>query len=191
MNVAAVTLLLAVGAVFLQAVLCGSVLLGAGGLVVPSLHKLGVEARAAFATTAIRVAFAVAAVAMAGSLYFSEVARYPPCRLCWYQRIAVYPLVPLLGIASVRRDGTSVRPFAMALPILGIPISSYHMLIERFPNLESSTCDLANPCSIMWIDRFGYLTIPTMALTAQVTILGLLLVAAPSRTPAGAARPGG
>jgi len=128
------------------------------------------------APSALWLAFAVAAVATLGSLYYSEVAHFVPCRLCWYQRIAMYPLVPMLGLAAARGD-LSVRRHAQVLVAVGVPISSLHVLIERFPNLESSTCDPANPCSLIWVDTFGYLTIPTMALAAFALIGTLLVVA--------------
>ncbi|HEV8299187.1 MAG TPA: disulfide bond formation protein B [Acidimicrobiales bacterium] len=115
------------------------------------------------------LAFIVAAVAMSGSLYFSEVAHFTPCVLCWYQRAAMYPLVPILGLAVLlRRD--DVWPYALALSIIGAMISTYHVLLERYPNLETGACDPTNPCTLIWTRRFGYLTIPTMALTAFVLI---------------------
>src|SRR6266540_2558895 len=94
----------------------------------------------ATAPSALWLAFAVAAVATLGSLYYSEVANFVPCRLCWYQRIAMYPLVPMLGLAAARGD-LSVRRYALVLAAIGAPISAWHILVERFPNLESGACD--------------------------------------------------
>ena len=125
------------------------------------------------APSALGFGFAVALVATLGSLYLSEVAHFPPCRLCWYQRIAMYPLVPMLGIAALRRDW-GVRPYAMALAGIGAVVSTYHLLVERFPSLETGSCDPLNPCSIRWVEHFGYLTIPAMALSGFVLILALL-----------------
>jgi disulfide bond formation protein DsbB len=99
------------------------------------------------------------------------VAHFVPCRLCWYQRIAMYPLVPMLGLAALRADD-SVRRYALVLAAIGAPISAWHILVERFPNLESGACDPANPCSLIWVNTFGYLTIPTMALSAFCLIGG-------------------
>lgn len=123
---------------------------------------------------ALVLAAVVAAVALLGSLYFSEVAHFPPCRLCWYQRICMYPLVPILAIAAARRD-RAVRWYALPLAIIGAAISTWHILVERFPSLESGACDPANPCTIIWVEKLGYLTIPTMALSGFV-VIGLLLV---------------
>jgi disulfide bond formation protein DsbB len=126
------------------------------------------------------LAFAVALVCTLGSLYFSEVAHFTPCRLCWFQRIAMYPLVPLLGLAAWRRDA-GIRPYALVLVTLGAAVSSWHVLLERFPTLEGAACDPAAPCTAIWVDTFGYLTIPTMALSGFLLIALLLLVARPDQ----------
>ena len=123
----------------------------------------------------IPLAFVVATVATIGSLYLSEVANFVPCRLCWYQRIAMYPLPILLGVAWWKRDD-GVRRYALPLAVIGMAISTYHILVERFPSLEESgVCEVANPCSVRWVERFGFITIPTMALAAFALISGLLV----------------
>ncbi|MDQ6697059.1 MAG: disulfide bond formation protein B, partial [Actinomycetota bacterium] len=142
------------------------------------IARTGRAAVAAVAPQGLALAFAVAAVATAGSLYFSEVAHFTPCKLCWYQRICMYPLVPLLGIAAWRRDH-GVRPYAAALASIGVVVASYHVLVERFPSLESNACDLTNPCTLIWVRRLGYVTIPTMALSGFCLVLVLLAVAGP------------
>ena len=78
----------------------------------------------------LTAAAVVAAVCMGGSLYFSEVANFPPCKLCWYQRYAMYPLVPILGVAAWR-GFTRIRPYAFALAAIGSMVSTYHILVER------------------------------------------------------------
>jgi disulfide bond formation protein DsbB len=120
------------------------------------------------------LALVVAAVATGGSLYLSEVANFTPCVLCWYQRIAMYPMVVLFGVALARDD--DVTPYALVLAAIGGSISTYHMLVERFPSLETDACDPDNPCSLIWTERFGYLTIPTMALSAFALIATLSLL---------------
>jgi disulfide bond formation protein DsbB len=127
----------------------------------------------------IPLAFVVATVATLGSLYLSEVADFVPCRLCWYQRIAMYPLPIVLGIAWWKRDA-GVRRYALPLAVIGMVISTYHILVERFPSLEGSgVCEVANPCSIRWVERFGFVTVPTMALAGFALISGLLVYPAP------------
>jgi len=139
----------------------------------PTLARL----RVALGEQALQLAFLVALVATIGSLWLSEGAHFTPCRLCWYQRIAMYPLSVVLGIAAVRRD-VAVRVYALPVVLIGASISIWHVLIERFPSLESTTsCDPTNPCSLIWTKRFGYLTIPTMALSAFALLATLLLLA--------------
>lgn len=129
---------------------------------------------------ALVVAAAVAVVATLGSLYYSEVADFPPCRLCWFQRIGMYPLALLLPIAAWRRD-RQVRWYALPLAVIGGAVSIYHMVIERFPSLESGSCEIANPCSIIWVEQLGYLTIPTMALSGFALVA--ILLALPQESP--------
>ena len=183
MDVAAVTLFLALLAVGAQASVVGGAVLRVGAAAGPAMRDLGDRVLAEVRPYAVRLALLVALVATAGSLYLSEVANFPPCRLCWYQRIAVYPLVPILAVAAFRRDGSRVRPFALILPALGLPISIYHSFVERFPSLEGGSCDPNNPCSIIWVERFGYLTIPVMAASAQALIIALLLCVPNEKEP--------
>jgi len=130
------------------------------------------------------VGFAVAVVCTGGSLWFSEVGDLPPCRFCWFQRICMYPLTVLLGVGAARRDRQVVL-YALPLTVVGMALSTYHYLLEHIPSLESgSGCDALNPCSLVWFERFGFVTIPFMALTGFVTITILLLVAAADRGPA-------
>ena len=127
----------------------------------------------------------VAAIAIAGSLYFSEVVHFIPCQLCWYQRIAMYPLVLLLGIAAARRD-LGIRPYAMTLSLIGAVISTYHIVIQRIPSLSTGSCSVDAPCTAINLEVFGFVTIPFLALSAFLLIAALLLVARPAddETPA-------
>jgi disulfide bond formation protein DsbB len=123
------------------------------------------------------VAAIVAMTAMAGSLYLSEGADLPPCKLCWYQRIAMYPLAVILPVAAFRRDW-KVRPYALTLAAIGAGISVYHYLIERFPDWDSgASCDPSNPCSITWIWRLHYISIPLMACSAFLLVVTVLTAA--------------
>jgi disulfide bond formation protein DsbB len=170
------SLFLALVAVVAEAAVATAVVLWIGGRFSNGVARVRATAAASVAPQAVGLALAVAAVATAGSLYFSEVAHFPPCRLCWYQRACMYPLVPLLGWTAWRRD-LRLRPVALALAGVGALVAAYHVLIERYPTLESGSCDPANPCTLIWVRRLGYLTIPTMALSAFLLILTLLLVA--------------
>jgi disulfide bond formation protein DsbB len=129
------------------------------------------------------LAFAVAATATAGSLYLSEVAGFIPCTLCWYQRIAMYPLVLVLGIAAWRGDA-GVRRYVVPLAAIGALIAAYHVALQRLPGLPSGACSLDSPCTAIYVERFGFVTIPVMALIGFVAILALMLFLVPITRPA-------
>jgi disulfide bond formation protein DsbB len=179
MTVETVSLFFALLTVVAELVTVAAIVCAVGGRFSAGLARAGQAAANSLAPQALTLVFLVATVATAGSLYFSEVAHFTPCRLCWYQRICMYPLVPILGIAAWRRDH-GIRPYAATLASIGILISTYHVLVEHFPSLEGSVCDPTNPCTLIWVRRFGYLTIPTMALSGFALILTLLVVAGPS-----------
>jgi disulfide bond formation protein DsbB len=131
--------------------------------------------RPRFGREALVLASLIAFVATGGSLYLSEVADFTPCRLCWVQRGFMYPLGPLLAVAAWR-GGQGTRIAAAGLASLGACVSTYHVLLERYPSLESDVCDPDNPCTLIWVERFGYLTIPGMALSGFAAILTLLIL---------------
>ncbi len=174
MDVDTVTLFLALLALASQVAVVGLVTVRVAASRSAPVTRVEQRLREAVGPIVIPLCFAVALTATLGSLYLSEVAGFPPCRLCWYQRIAVYPLVPLLGLAWWRQD-RGVRPYAMGLVAIGLPVSLYHVVLERIPSLEGGACDPANPCTIIWVERLGYLTIPAMAATAQALVAALLL----------------
>jgi len=170
-----VSLFLALLAVVAELATLVAVVLAAGGRFSNRIAELRDQAVAAVAPSALTLAFVVAAVCVAGSLYFSEVAHFPPCHLCWLQRFCMYPLVPILGLAAWRQP-RGLRPLAAVLASIGAVIATYHVLLERNPQWESSVCDPKNPCTLIWVERLGYLTIPTMALSGFLLILTLLAV---------------
>jgi len=132
---------------------------------------------------ALPFATAIALVTTLGSLYYSEIAGYPPCVLCWYQRIAIYPQVIVLGVAALRRD-VEVWRTSVPLAAVGMAISAWHVFIERNPAL-AGPCDPANPCTIKWVEEFGFLTVPTMAFVAGAAFIALTLLARrPDAVPA-------
>lgn len=123
----------------------------------------------------------VAVTATAGSLYYSEVAGFVPCELCWFQRVAMYPLAVILIVALVHRDA-GVRPYAVSLAALGLPISAYHALLQRLPGLPAASCSLEAPCTAIWVNTFGFISIPVMAGVAFATVIvALALPAGPAK----------
>ncbi len=120
-------------------------------------------------------AWLIAIAATAGSLYFSEVRAFVPCSLCWYQRIFMYPLVVVLGMASFRQD-KRIIPYVLPLSITGGLIAAWHILEENLPALELPICNVGVPCSVKYVNYLGFITIPTMALTA-FTLITVILIA--------------
>jgi disulfide bond formation protein DsbB len=131
------------------------------------------------------LAFVVSGTAMAGSLFLSEVAHFVPCELCWYQRICMYPLALLTLLAALANDHR-VAWYLLPLPVIGAGVSIYHLLVENGVVHEAQSCKISAPggCAIKWINEFGYVTIPTLALTGFALVFGFLLLAATeSRLP--------
>ena len=123
-------------------------------------------------------AFVVAAVATGGSLFFSQVANYVPCELCWFQRICMYPLSILTLLMALANDHRAAR-YLLPLPIVGAGLAIYHMLVERGVVGQTAGCSISAPggCATKWVDELGYLTIPTLTLTGFALVLAFLLFA--------------
>jgi disulfide bond formation protein DsbB len=166
---------LALLAVALQVALAAFLLLVALSPVSAAAARARDGVRTLLAGTELALAWVVALVATLGSLYFSEVADFIPCQLCWFQRIAMYPLAVLLFLAAVWRD-TRGAYYAIALPVVGGVVAAYHVWLEYNPEHESAGCRIGAPCTVRWIEELGYVTIPVLALTAFAAILVLLLL---------------
>lgn len=117
------------------------------------------------------VALLAAWIATLGSLYFSEIAGFVPCKLCWVQRIFMYPLAAILLVAVIRRDDDDVPYYVLPLSLIGMGVSTYHYLLQKTDLFsESTVCSGGVPCSIDYINWLGFITIPFLALTAFVII---------------------
>lgn len=175
-----VILFFALLATLAQVVVVASLVLWLAALVSPAADRVKRSVLASVGPQALALAAVVATVCTLGSLYLSEAdPKFLPCRLCWFQRTAMYPLVVVLGVAAVRKD-VGARLTGAILAGIGACISIWHLLVEQYPNLESSSCDPNNPCSFKWVDQWGYLTIPGMALSGFALILVLLAAARPA-----------
>jgi disulfide bond formation protein DsbB len=120
------------------------------------------------------VAWVLVTVSTLGSLFFSEVMGVPVCELCWYQRIAMYPLVLILAIGLLPFDPKVLR-YAAAFTGLGWLIALFHVLLVAGIIPESAQpCVQGIPCSETHISLFGFLNIPTLSLLTFTTI-GILL----------------
>jgi disulfide bond formation protein DsbB len=121
------------------------------------------------------MAWVVALVATIGSLVYSEVIHFVPCRLCWFQRIAMYPLSVVLLVGALRREAAA-RFYALPLAAVGLAISTWHYLIQLNPSWEGGACDPLNPCSARYVETFGFISIPFMAGVGFIVILILMLL---------------
>jgi disulfide bond formation protein DsbB len=159
-----------------NAVVIVAIVLALGALVSHRMRRLGAAAVAAVGPSARVLAWLVATVATLGSLYYSEIANFVPCRLCWYQRICMYPLAVILLVGLLLRD-RRVRWYAMPFVVVGAPVSLYHWLVERVDFFaKGSSCSVEAPCTVPWFEELGYVTLAFMALSAFLLIGTLLLV---------------
>ena len=156
------TALLALGALAVTIVV---VVVGATAAGRRRLHGLRADA--------LRMAFSVAAVSTVGRRWLSEVGGFPPCELCWYQRIAMYPLVVILGAAAWRGD-PDPRWRVLPMSLAGMALSAYHYQLQLFPD-QGSSCDIAAPCTQQWVDEFGFVSIPFMAFCGFAVVTALVL----------------
>lgn len=122
------------------------------------------------------IAWVITIFATAGSLFFSQVMGFPPCILCWYQRIAMYPLVILLVVGILRRD-KGIYLYVLPLSIAGGFIAAYHNLLYYKILPESmQPCMLGVSCTTKQIEWFGFITIPFMSLVAFIIITACMLI---------------
>lgn len=127
---------------------------------------------------ALVFAFLVALIATLGSLFYSEIAHYEPCKLCWFQRIFMYPQAILLAIAWHKKD-TKFSDYSLHLSVIGAVIAGYHYLLQLslVPSLPCSAVGYSVSCSQRFVLEFGYITIPLMAFTAfLLTILFMAIL---------------
>jgi disulfide bond formation protein DsbB len=120
------------------------------------------------------LAFIVALAAMLGSLYFSEVAGFVPCTLCWYQRILMYPLTVITLVGFIKAD-EYLPNYVLPLSVIGMVISGYHYLVQMGIFGHPAACAAGIPCNLRYVNYFGFLTIPLMALTAFTLITVIML----------------
>ncbi|WP_305927854.1 disulfide oxidoreductase [Bacillus mycoides] len=121
----------------------------------------------------IAIAWAIATSAMLISLFFSEWMKLPPCDLCWYQRMAMYPLVFILGIGMYRKD-PHVSTYAFPFACIGLMLSVYQITIQAFPVSEMNICSVGVSCTEDHLNLFGFITIPMLSFVGFLAIIILL-----------------
>lgn len=124
------------------------------------------------------IAFIVVLTATLGSLTYSDILGYEPCKLCWFQRILMYPQVLLLGIGLWKKEyfrGATL--YALILSLIGIPLAFYHYLVQL--GLVAAPCSTGGftvSCAKYFTMTYGYITIPIMALSAFLLVALIMLV---------------
>ncbi len=159
-----------------------AVALAAAGALLRALGVAGLDvAREELGRVAVPLAWVVALVATLGSLYYSEIAGFTPCPLCWYQRICMYPLALILGIATFRRDA-AVWLYGLPLACVGVVVSAYHAWIQAYPpDGGSAFCTLDAPCTERFVWELGFVSIPFMAMSGFLFIITMMLLARSSQ----------
>jgi disulfide bond formation protein DsbB len=135
--------------------------------------------RRAFEGYELWLVFVLSSFATGGSLFFSEIAHFVPCELCWFQRICMYPLTVASLLAALANDRRAAR-YLLPLPFVGAGVSGYHLLVENGVVGQSNECLISAPggCATKWIEEFGYVTIPVLALTGFALCFAFLFLAA-------------
>jgi len=146
-----------------------------------SLAEKLLELRNEHSQGALFLAGFVALFCMMASLYLSDIANFIPCKLCWYQRIIMYPLAFLLLFAGFRGD-FGIRIYGLAMSGFGAFISIYHYQLQLNPEQHSPFCSAFESCTVQYLNVFDFMSIPLMAMMGFIFIFALLLFANDSKT---------
>ncbi|MFC8057271.1 disulfide bond formation protein B [Bacillus cereus] len=123
----------------------------------------------------IVIAWMIATSTTVISLVFSEWMKLPPCDLCWYQRMAMYPLVLILGIGMFRKD-PYVSTYAFPFVCIGLLIAVYQITIQAFPTSELKMCSVGVSCTEDYLNLFGFISIPMLSFVEFLAIIILLYI---------------
>ncbi len=123
---------------------------------------------------AVPIGFFLSLGAVVGSMVYSDIIGFVPCNLCWLQRIFIYPQVFLFGLAWYKKD-SNIVDYSILLSAIGAFIAIYHKSVELTGN-SLIPCSAAASCSKIYVEIFGYITIPVMSLTTLLFLLGLMVV---------------
>ena len=122
-------------------------------------------------TYVLYLAWLVSFLATFGSLYYSEVAHFLPCLLCWYQRICMYPILVLLTVGIIRKDKVHLPYYILPLSIIGALIAFYqNLLVWGVVNEAVAPCTAGVSCTTKYVNYLGFITIPLLSLAAFVII---------------------
>lgn len=120
------------------------------------------------------LAWIIALTSTLGSLFFSEILKYPPCTLCWYQRSLMYPLALIIPVGTLRRD-KGLPSYVLPLTVLGLLIALYHNLLYFGVISESlAPCTAGVPCTQRQLELLGFITIPLLSFSSFLVITVLM-----------------
>lgn len=123
---------------------------------------------------AINIILIQVTVAILGSLYYSDIKGYEPCILCWYQRICMYSLFPIIIIAGLRKE-KKIYQYILPISILGIIIAIYHNLLY-YGFIKTIFCTTGISCTSKYVEYLGFISIPLMSLIGFSIIIILSLI---------------
>ena len=134
------------------------------------------DAQPAAGWSLVFASWLIATAATLGTLFQSEVMKLPPCELCWYQRIFMFPLVIMLPLALFPFDARVVH-YALPLALAGAVVAFYQLLLTWGVIPESiRPCTQGVPCSETQWTWLGFITVPLIATVAFATISALLIL---------------
>ena len=127
------------------------------------------------------LAWIITLAGTAGSLFFSEIMDFPPCDLCWYQRVALYPLVAVIAVGIASAD-VGWKKYAWPLVLIGLAIAVYHnLLYYDFISEGLTPCSEGVPCNAKQLELFGFITIPLMSLAGFASLAAILALYQPEK----------
>ncbi len=110
------------------------------------------------------------------TLYFSNVLGFPVCPLCWYQRICIYPLALIIGIATFRNDG-DIALYTIPMTLIGMAFALLQYIEQIVPTFRPMlVCGQGASCHMMHIHYFGFITLPLLSLIACIIMTFLLFI---------------
>jgi len=173
MTVGTITTLAGIATLVAAALVAGAALLWLAARVFAGAAALQSRLIGLLGNQSLWLAWLVVVASTIGSLYYSDGVGFEPCSLCWYQRIALYPLLVILPVGAVTRDRFVAR-YALPLTAAGAVLALYNYLVQLFPGIEVA-CSTEVSCSTIDVQAFGWLTLPLMSLVAFLAVtVGIL-----------------
>lgn len=168
--------ILATGTLSIQVACLGLLMLLIIGIIKPK-NKTIKKLKGAISDNYVVIILVISSLATAGSLALSEIVNFAPCKLCWYQRIAIYPQTVIAFVALLTND-LRIKKYIIPLSIIGLIIATYHILLQMFPTAFQCNDEVAK-CSAVQFAQYGYITIPVMAFSAFLLIILVSLIKSP------------